>query len=55
MMGLRGHKEEQGSKGEKGEKSPTSPVPQTNWKQCAWRSSDVTTSGKIKVIALEYD
>ena len=38
----------QGGKGEKGESakaSQASVVPQTNWKQCVWKSN----SGKIKV------
>ena len=42
----------QGGKGEKGESakaSQASVVPQTNWKQCVWKSNSDTDNGKIKV------
>ena len=57
MMGMKGTQGilgDQGTKGDKGEKgesvtSPSSAVLQTNWKQCVWKASDGTSSGKIKV------
>ncbi|KAL9951328.1 hypothetical protein ACROYT_G043972 [Oculina patagonica] len=57
MMGIKGARGlvgDQGIKGDKGEKgesltSPSSAVPQTNWKQCVWKSEDGKDSGKIKV------
>ena len=45
----------QGRKGDKGEKgesvkgSQASVVPQSNWKQCVWKSASGTDNGKIKV------
>ncbi|XP_078353975.1 uncharacterized protein LOC144638637 isoform X3 [Oculina patagonica] len=56
MMGIKGARGlvgDQGIKGDKGEKgesltSPSSAVPQTNWKQCVWKSNDGKDSGKIK-------
>ncbi|XP_078353266.1 uncharacterized protein LOC144638033 [Oculina patagonica] len=56
MMGIKGARGlvgDQGIKGDKGEKgesvtSPSSAVPQTNWKQCVWKSDDGKDSGKIK-------
>ena len=44
--------ENPGRKGEKGESakaSQASVVPQTNWKQCVWKSNINTDNGKIKV------
>ena len=48
-------KEEGGDKGEKGESakaSQASVVPQTNWKQCVWKSASGADNGKIKVIRI---
>ena len=55
MKGERGTVGNQGRKGEKGESvkaSQASVVPQTNWKQCVWKSSSETDNGKIKVIRI---
>ena len=55
MKGERGIVENQGKKGEKGESakaSQASVVPQTNWKQCVWKSNSNTDNGKIKVIRI---
>ena len=55
MYGERGIAGNQGRKGDKGEKgesvkaSQASVVPQTNWKQCVWKSDSSTDNGKIKV------
>ena len=55
MKGERGIVGNQGRKGDKGEKgesvkaSQASVVPQTNWKQCVWKSNSGTDNGKIKV------
>ena len=55
MKGERGTVGNQGRKGDKGEKgesakaSQASAVPQTNWKQCVWKSESGTDNGKIKV------
>ena len=55
MKGQRGIAGNQGQKGDKGEKgesfkaSQASVVPQTNWKQCVWKSNSETDNGKIKV------
>ena len=58
LMGMRGERgivRNQGRKGGKGEKgesakaSQASVVPQTNWKQCVWKSDSGTDNGKIKV------
>ena len=56
MKGERGIVANQGRKGDKGEKgesvkaSQASVVPQTNWKQCVWKSINSNTdTGKIKV------
>ena len=57
-VGIKGERRivgNQGSKGDKGEKgesvkaSQSSVVPQTNWKQCVWKSLSNTDNGKIKV------
>ena len=56
MKGQRGIAGMKGRKGDKGEKresvkaSQASVVPQTNWKQCVWKSESSTYNGKIKVI-----
>ena len=53
--GERGIVGNQGRKGEKGESakaSQASVVPQTNWKQCVWKSKTSTSNGKIKVIRI---
>ena len=50
--GIVGNQGRKGSKGEKGESvkgSQASVVPQTNWKQCVWKSQTDTDDGKIKV------
>ena len=55
MKGERGTVGNQGRKGEKGESvkaSQASVVPQTNWKQCVWKSNTETGNGKIKVIRI---
>ena len=44
-----GRKGDKGEKGESVKGSSAGPVPQTNWKQCVWRTMDITNSGKIKV------
>ena len=55
MKGEPGIVRNQGRKGDKGEKgesvkaSKSSVVPQTNWKQCVWKSESNTDNGKIKV------
>ena len=56
MMGIKGERGNQGNKGDKGEKgesvkgSPASVVPQSNWKQCVWKTPDDSNdNGKIKV------
>ena len=58
LVGMRGERSiviNQGRKGGKGEKgestkaSQASVVPQTNWKQCVWKSASGTDNGKIKV------
>ena len=41
--------ERKGDKGESAKASQASVVPQTNWKQCVWKSSGSTDNGKIKV------
>ena len=55
IKGERGIVGNQGRKGEKGESvkaSQASVVPQTNWKQCVWKSHIGTSNGKIKVITI---
>ena len=52
QRGIAGMKRRKGDKGEKGESakaSQASVVPQTNWKQCVWKSWSGTDNGKIKV------
>ena len=58
IKGERGIVGSEGRKGDKGEKgasvkaSQPSVVPQTNWKQCVWKSQSGTDNGKIKVIRI---
>ena len=52
MKGEQGIVGNQGRKGEKGESdnaSQASAVPQTNFKQCVWKSNIPTDNGKVKV------
>ena len=44
-----GRKGEKVEKGESAKASQASVVPQTNWKQCVWKSNSDTDNGKIKV------
>ena len=46
---MKGTKGDKGEKGESTKASQASVVPQTNWKQCVWKSSSDTDNGKIKV------
>ena len=46
IVGIKGSK---GDKGESAKASQASVVPQTNWKQCVWKSVSGTDNGKIKV------
>ncbi|CAH3189293.1 unnamed protein product [Porites evermanni] len=48
MKGEQGAKRRQGEKGESAKASQSSVVPQTNWKQCVWKSGISTDNGKIK-------
>ena len=48
-MGNQGRKGDKGEKGESAKASQASVVPQTNWKQCVWKSYSNTDNGKIKV------
>ena len=48
-QGRKGDKGDEGEKGESAKASQTSVVPQTNWKQCVWKSESGTDNGKIKV------
>ena len=48
QRGIAGMKGRKGDKEEKGE-SQANAVPQTNWKQCVWKSLSGTDNGKIKV------
>ena len=50
IVGNSGRKGDKGEKGEKAKASQASVVPQTNWKQCVWKSYSSTANGKIKVI-----
>ena len=55
LVGIKGEPGIVGSSGRKGEKgesanaSQASVVPQTNWKQCVWKSQTDTDDGKTKV------
>ena len=52
IVGNSGRKGEKGEKGESAKASQASVVPQTNWKQCVWKSDSSTDNGKIKVIRI---
>ena len=49
IAGIKGRKGDKGDKGESAKASQASVVPQTNWKQCVWKSLSNTDNGKIKV------
>ena len=49
IVGNQGRKGDKGGKGESAKASQASVVPQTNWKQCVWKSASGTDNGKIKV------
>ena len=49
IVGNQGRKGDKGGKGESPKASQASVVPQTNWKQCVWKSASGTDNGKIKV------
>ena len=49
IVGNQGRKGDKGDKGESAKASQASVVPQTNWKQCVWKSASDTDNGKIKV------
>ena len=49
IVGNQGGKGDKGDKGESAKASQASVVPQSNWKQCVWKSSSGTDNGKIKV------
>ncbi|CAH3176753.1 unnamed protein product [Porites evermanni] len=51
IMGNQGIKGDKGEKGESVKASQASVVPQTNWKQCVWKSDGYTDNGKIKECA----
>ena len=52
IVGNPGTKGDKGEKGESVKASQASAVPQTNWKQCVWKSFSDTDNGKIKVIRI---
>ena len=52
IVGNQGLKGDKGEKGESAKASQASIVPQTNWKQCVWKSESGTSNGKIKVIRI---
>ena len=52
IAGNQGRKGNKGDKGESAKASQASVVPQTNWKQCVWKSNSSTDNGKIKVIRI---
>ena len=49
IVGNQGRKGDNWEKGESAKASQASIVPQTNWKQCVWKSTSYTDNGKIKV------
>ena len=49
IAGMKGRKGDKGEKGEIAKASQARVVPQTNWKQCVWKSSTEADNGKIKV------
>ena len=52
IVGNQGRKGDKGEKGESAKASQGSVVPQTNWKQCVWKSQSYTDNAKIKVIRI---
>ena len=52
IAGMKGRKGDKGEKGESAKATQASVVPQTNWKQCVWKSETSTSNGKIKVIRI---
>ena len=52
IVGNPGRKGDKGDKGGSAKASQASVVPQTNWKQCVWKSYSDTDNGKIKVIRI---
>ena len=52
-VGNPGRKGDKGEKGESAKASQSTVVPQTNWKQCVWKSVSGTDNGKIKVIRIK--
>ena len=52
IAGMKGRKGDKGEKGESTKASQASAVPQTNWKQCVWKSISNTDNGTIKVIRI---
>ena len=52
IVGIQGRKGGKGKKGESVKASQAGVVPQTNWKQCVWKSEAGTNNGKIKVIRI---
>ena len=53
-VGAVGRKGDKGEKGESVDCSFAGPVPQTNWKQCVWKTVDLTDDGKIKVRDMDF-
>ena len=51
-MGNQGRKGDKGEKGESVKASQASVVPQTNWKQCVWKSASNTDNRNIEVIRI---
>ena len=49
IMGNQGRIGDKGEKGESAKASQASVVPQTNCKQCVWKSNNNIDNGKIKV------
>ena len=52
FVGNPGRKGDKGDNGESAKASQASVVPQTNWKQCVWKSYSDTDNRKIKVIRI---
>ena len=46
---MKGKKGDKGEKGESAKANQASVVPQTNWKQCVWKTDSDTDNGKFKV------
>ena len=53
IVGNQGRKGDKGEKGESANASQASVVPQTNWKQCVWKSMSSIDNGKIRVIRIK--